>query len=153
VREVFLLESKAVEKDESERATVNNLRNYIRGMREELSSMGNIEVVSGPLEAEGDTEIFLQLSSKRTVFTLSLNLTAVPNDMLKVQMFYYNSTSKERRSSGVVPEEGVYVYSNGRAFTEIKFLAEFEDFEMVVFRVNAKSQGTYIITGEKVDSL
>lgn len=42
VREVFTLESKAVEQDESERATVLNLRNYIRGMREELTALGNM---------------------------------------------------------------------------------------------------------------
>ncbi len=67
-------------------------------------------------------------------------------------MFYYNSTSKERRNSSAIPEEGIYVYNNGRAFTEIKFLAEFEDFDMVVFRV-AKAQGSYIITRERVDGL
>jgi hypothetical protein len=42
VREVFTLESKAVEQDESERATVLNLRNYIRGMKEELTALGNM---------------------------------------------------------------------------------------------------------------
>lgn len=83
-----------VEKDESERATVLNLRNYIRGMREELSSLGNMEVISGTLEGEGDAEIFCGLASKLTVFTLNISLTAVPSEMLKVQMFYYNSATK-----------------------------------------------------------
>jgi hypothetical protein len=125
VREVFPLESRVIEKDESERATVQNLRNYIRGMREELSGLGNIQTISGNIESEGETEVFVALSSKRTVFTLSLNLTAIPSDLLKVQMFYYNSSTKERRSSAAVPEEGMYVYNSGKAYTEIKFLAEY----------------------------
>jgi hypothetical protein len=45
------------------------------------------------------------------------------------------------------------VYNNGKASTEIKFLAEFEDFEMVVFKIWGRCQGSYIITGEKVESL
>jgi hypothetical protein len=151
-KELFTLESRAVEQDESERASVLNLRNHIRGMREELSALGNMEVISGNLEADGDTEVFVQLSCKRTVFTLSLSLTALPSDLLKVQMFYYNSASKERRNSAAAPEEGIYVYNSGRAFTEIKFLAEFEDFDMVVFRVG-KAQGGYIITRERVEVL
>lgn len=77
VREVFTLESKAVEQDESERATVLNLRNHIRGMREELTALGNMEVISGNFENEGDTEVFAQLSNKHTVFTLSLSLTSL----------------------------------------------------------------------------
>jgi hypothetical protein len=68
-------------------------------------------------------------------------------------MFYYNSVSKERRNSATVPDEGIYVYNNGRAFTEIKFLAEFEDFDMVAFRVSGKNQGSYIITRERVEML
>lgn len=65
-------------------------------------------------------------------------------------MFYYNTSTKERRSSAIIPEEGVFIYNNGKGYTEIKFLAEYEDFDMVVFKVG-KSQGSYILTGEKVD--
>lgn len=33
VTETFVLESRVVEKDEAERASVQNIRNYLRGMR------------------------------------------------------------------------------------------------------------------------
>lgn len=65
-------------------------------------------------------------------------------------MFYFYSSSKERRSSAAVPEERIYVYNSGKIYTEIKFLAEYEDFKMVVFKIG-KSQGTYIITAGKVE--
>ena len=44
--------------------------------------------------------------------------------MVKPQMYYYNSITKQRKSSGAVPEEGVYVHHGGQAYIEIKFLAE-----------------------------
>lgn len=96
----------------------------------------------------------MQLNNKHTVFTLSLNLTSLNNDLLRVQMYYYNSATKEKRSSGAIPEDGVYIYNSGRGYTEIKFLAEYEDFDMVAFKVlGNKCQGSYVLAAEKVETL
>ena len=43
-------------------------------------------------------------------------------------MFYYNTITKQRKSSNAVPDSGIYVHNNGKAYVEIKFLAELEDF-------------------------
>jgi len=36
---------------------------------------------------------------------------------------------------------------------EIKFFAEFEDFDMVIFQMQGKNKGEYTISSEKVEEL
>jgi len=43
---------------------------------------------------------------------------------IKPQFFYFSSITKQRKTSGAVPEDGIYVHNNGRGYVEIKFVAE-----------------------------
>lgn len=108
--------------------------------------------MSGKLDDKADTEIFVSLTNKRTVFSLNLTLTSITNNLLKVQMYYYNSTTKQLKSSNAVPEEGVYVHGTNTA-VDLKFFAEFLDFDMVNFKIQGKQTGSYILTAEKVEVL
>lgn len=72
------------------------------------------------------------------------------SNLIKVQFSYYNSVTKHRKSTGAVPEEGVYVHHSGIGYTELKFLAELEDFDMVIFTFQGKAKGDYTISSEKV---
>ena len=108
--------------------------------------------MSGKLDDKADTEIFVPLTNKKTVFSLNLNLASVTSNILKVQMYYYNSTTKKLKSSNAVPDEGIYVHGTNNA-VELKFFAEYEDFDMVNFKVQGKQTGSYLLTAEKVETL
>lgn len=117
-----------------------------------MASLSNLQAVSGKLDEKADTEIFVPLTSKRTVFSLNLSLTSITSNQLKVQMHYYNSTTKQLKSSNAVPEEGVYVHG-ANTTVELKFFAEFLDFDMVNFKIQGRQTGSYILTAEKVETL
>lgn len=61
-------------------------------------------------------------------------------------MYYYNSVTKQRKTSGAIPEEGVYVHHLDIGYAEIKFYAELEDFDMVVFELKGKHNGEYTLS-------
>lgn len=84
-------------------AAVRNLRTYLRGMKEQIGALGNLQLLSGNLEEE-DTEIFLPLAHKHTVFTLSLALNSLSATMLRTQMSYFSTATKQRKSAGALPE-------------------------------------------------
>lgn len=66
--------------------------------------MSNLQTISGKLEDGGDTELFVSLNHKKTVFTLSLSLTNITNNLLKIQMIYFSSVTKQRKSVNILPE-------------------------------------------------
>lgn len=74
------------------------------------------------------------------------------NTIIKPQLFYFSSVTKQRKSTGAVPEGGIYVHNNGRGYAEIKFLVELEDFDMVLFQLEGKHKGEYTISSERVES-
>jgi predicted metalloprotease len=127
------------------------MRSYIRGIRDQLNTLGSVQVMQGVLDETTDTEVFLKLVHKRTVYTWGLNLQGLINTVIKPQFFYYSSITKQRKTSGCIPEEGIYVHSNGKAYVEIKFAAEFEDFDMVIFHLTGVHKGEYTISSEKVE--
>ena len=67
----------------------------------------------------------MKLAHKKTVFTWGLHLRDMNNNVIKPQLFYYSSVTKQRKTSGAIPEGGIYVHNNGRAYTEVKFVADF----------------------------
>ena len=152
VRENYVFESRSIAKEESEEATVRNLKNHIRSMRETLASLSNLQTLSGKLDDKADTEIFVPLTNKKTVFSLTLNLTSVTSNIIKVQMYYYNSANKKLKNSNTIPDEGIYVHGSSN-IVELKFYAEFEDFDMVNFKIQGKQAGSYLLTAEKVETL
>lgn len=66
--------------------------------------------------------------------------------IVKPQFYYYNSTTKQRKTSGAMPDDGLYVHHNGKGYVEVKFIAELEDFDMVVFSLAGKRTGDYTIS-------
>jgi len=133
---------------------VRNMRNFLRGLKEQLTSLTNIQVSAGILDESTDTEIFAKLNSKQLVFTWGLNIRKSNNTTIKPQMLYYNSLTKQRKTSGAVPEEGLYLHTNGEAsYIEMKFYAELEDFDMVIFKLSGKNVGEYTLAVERVEQL
>ena len=66
-------------------------------------------------------------------------------------MFYYNSHTKQRKTSRAVDDSGVYVHNCGKGYVQIKFLAEMEDFDMVIFQLQGPNKGEYTISSEKME--
>ena len=93
-------------------AAVRNLRTYLRGMKDQIGVLGNLQLISGQLEEE-DTEIFVPLAHKHTIFSLSLSLNNLSTTMLRTQMSYFSTATKQRKSAGALPEEGLYLHHNG----------------------------------------
>lgn len=92
------------------------MRTFVRGIRDQINALGSIQITQGSLDETAETEIFVKLTHKKSIFTLALNLSKLSSNLVKVQMHYYNSITKQRRSSGAVPEEGVYVHHNGQGY-------------------------------------
>jgi hypothetical protein len=65
------------------------------------------------------------LAHKKTVFTLAIALNNLTTTMLRTQMSYYSTSTKQRKNAGALPEEGIFLHHNGSTQIEIKFLAEF----------------------------
>lgn len=95
---------------------IRGMRSYVRGIRDQLNALGSIQVTQGPLDETAETEIFVKLAHKKSVFTLALTMTKMSTNVVKVQMFYYSSITKQRKTSGAVPEEGLYVHHNGNGY-------------------------------------
>ena len=82
-----------------------------------------------------------------TVFTWTVTYSNFQGGNVYPQMFYFNSATKERKTSGAMPEEGLVLHHNGEGVSfEVKFFAELEDYDMVMFRLKGKNKGEYILT-------
>ena len=89
-----------------------------------------------------------------TVFTWGLTFSQFNGGNIYPQMYYYNSVTKERKTSGAVPEEGLNLHHTGSGiYSEIKFMAELEDYDMVMFKLKGKYSGEYTLTSERVERL
>lgn len=74
--------------------------------------------------------------------------------MVYPQMFYMNSATKERKTSGAVPEEGLYLHHTGQGVSfEVKFLAQLNDYDTVLFCLKGKNKGSYTLTSERVQKM
>jgi len=80
------------------------MRSYIRGIREQLNAIGTIQVLQGKFDETTDTEVFVKLGYKKSVFTWAITLTNMNATIIKPQLFYYNSATKQRKTSGAIPE-------------------------------------------------
>jgi len=100
------------------------MRSYVSGIRDQINALGSVQVMHGQLDETADTEIFLRLFHKKTIFTWALHLRDMKDNNIKPQFFYFSSITKQRKTSGAVPEDGIYVHNNGRGYVEIKFVAE-----------------------------
>jgi hypothetical protein len=92
------------------------MRSYVKGIRDQLNSLGSAQITRGELDETAETEVFIKLNHKRSVFTWGLNFTKLVHNMVRPQMYYYNSITKQRKTSGAIPEEGIYVHNSGQAY-------------------------------------
>ena len=89
--------------EESEQAVIKNMRTYIRGIRNQINDLGSVQVMQGKLDETADTQVFLKLVHKKTVFTWVLNMNNMNTTIIKPQLFYFSSITKQRKTSGAVP--------------------------------------------------
>ena len=89
--------------EESEQAVIKNMRTYIRGIRNQINDLGSVQVMQGKLDETADTQVFLKLVHKKTVFTWVLNMNNMNTTTIKPQLFYFSSITKQRKTSGAVP--------------------------------------------------
>ncbi len=116
INEEIVFEKKEIPAEESEQAVVRGMRSYVKGIRDQLNSLGSVQITRGELDETAETEVFIKLNHKRSVFTWGLNFTKLAQTMVRPQMYYYNSITKQRKTSGAIPEEGIYVHNSGQAY-------------------------------------
>ena len=104
ILERIAFEKVEIPAEESEQAMVRGMRTFIRGIRDQLNSLGSVQILEGTLDETADTEIFVKLNHRKTIFTLFLTLRNLSNNIVKLQLYYYNSASKQKKSTGAVPE-------------------------------------------------
>ena len=115
--------------------------------------MTNIQVLSGKVESVGNMfEVFSKIPHEKTLVTWTVNLIKPSTTMLKAQLYLYNSVTKNRQSTNIVPNEGVYLHHDGQqCITEMRFVVEQSDkYDNVLFVLEGNHQGTYVIALEKV---
>ncbi len=102
--ERIVFEKVEIPAEESEQAMVRGMRTFIRGIRDQLNSLGSVQILEGTLDETADTEIFVKLTHRKTIFTWALTLKHLPNNVAKIQLYYYSSVTKQRKSTGAIPE-------------------------------------------------
>lgn len=94
IKEEIIFEKREIPAEEEEQAVVRGMRSYVRGIRDQLNSLGSVQITRGELDETTETEVFIKLNHKRSVFTWGLNFTKMTSNMVKPQMYYYNSITK-----------------------------------------------------------
>ncbi len=91
------------------------MKNYLRNMREQVSLLTNVQVMEGKIESVGNIhEVFTKIPHEKTLLTWTLNIDKPSTTMLKSQLYLYNSVTKNRQSSKIIPEEGIYLHHDGQ---------------------------------------
>ena len=77
-----------------------------------------------------------------------------PTNNLKAQVYLFNSATKNKQSTKIIPSEGIYVHHSGeQATVEMRFLLEqSEKYDNAILTLEGKNKGKYIISIEKVNS-
>ena len=72
--------------------------------------------------------------------------------MLKAQLYLYNSVTKNKQSTKIVPDEGIYLHHDGQQCnTEMRFVVEQSDkYDNALLELEGKHEGDYIVALEKV---
>ena len=154
VVERMKFERRDIPAEESDQVAVRNMRITLKGLRDQISALGNVEVRAGELNEDGDTEIYHPLVHKHTVFTWTVTYSNFQGGVVYPQMFYFNSATKERKTSGAMPEEGLTLHHTGQGVSfEVRFFGELEDYDMVMFRLKGKSKDEYTLASKRVEKL
>lgn len=115
--------------------------------------MSNVQVQTGDIEPAGNSfEIFIKLHHEKTLLTWTITLFKPSSTSMKAQLYYYNSVTKNRQSSKIIPNDGVYMHHNGEQFTtELRFVVDQNDkFDTALLVLEGNLKGKYIVSMEKV---
>jgi hypothetical protein len=101
------------------------MKNYLQNIKEQISSLTNMNATSGTIDDSlNQFEVFVKIPHPKTVFSWGMNLQKPGNNVLKCQMFLYNSTTKERKNTKSIPEDGVFLNHNSDScYVEMRFFA------------------------------
>lgn len=76
--------------------------------------MSNVQVLSGDIEPVGGTfETYVKLTHEKTLLTWSITLDKPSGTNFKPQLYLYNSVTKNKQNSKIVPSEGLYMHHSG----------------------------------------
>lgn len=97
----------------------------------------------------------VSIPHKHCVITWGLNITKPGTNVIKPQLWYYNTVTKQRKNSKTIPDEGLNLMHNGDSvYTEVRFLVDQEDFDCVILQLSdSKLEGDYLVSIEKVEQL
>lgn len=86
------------------------------------------------------------------MITWTLNIEKPSTTMLKGQLYLYNSVTKNRQSSKIVPDEGIYLHHDGQqCISELRFVVEQSDkYDNAILVLDGNYKGNYIVALEKV---
>jgi len=102
------------------------MKNYLQNIKEQISTLTNMNATTGELDdSMSPFEVFVKIPHQKTVFTWGLNLHKPQNNVLKGQMYLYNSTTKERKNTKSIPEEGMFInHASDSCYVEMRFFAD-----------------------------
>lgn len=129
------------------------MKNYLHNIKEQISSLTNMNVTSGEIDdSQNPFEVFVRIPHPKTVFTWGLNLQKPSSNTLKGHFYLYNSATKDKKNTKMIPDDGVFINHNSDScYVEMRFLADQEEgYDHVVFSLKDKWRGTYLISMEKV---
>ena len=97
-------------------------------------------------------EVFTKIPHEKTLITWTINLQKPSTTMLKAQLYLYNSVTKNKQSTKIVPDEGIYLHHDGQQCnTEMRFVVEQSDkYDNALLALEGKHEGDYIVALEKV---
>ena len=116
-------------------------------------AMTNVQVLTGEIESVDNThEVFVPLPHESTLITWTITLLKPSTNNLKAQAYLYNSATKNKQNTKVLPNEGIYLHHSGdQVTTEVRFVFEqSEKYDNVVLVLEGKHKGKYLISLEKV---
>jgi hypothetical protein len=117
--------------------------------------MSNVQVVTGDIEPAGNVfEIYVKLSHEKTLLTWTITLLKPSGTNLKPQLYLYNSITKNRQNTKIIPSDGIYMHHNGDQYTtELRFVVDQSDkYDNALLVLEGNTKGRYIVSMEKVTS-
>jgi hypothetical protein len=91
--------------------------------------MSNAQVITGEIEPAGNVfETFVKLIHDKTLLTWTITLLKPSGTVLKPQLYFYNSITKNRQNTKIIPSDGIYMHHNGEQYTtELRFVVDKSD--------------------------
>lgn len=153
IEEKIIFSKRDIKPEESEEAGVRNMKNYLRNLKEQVSNMTNLQVLTGEIDSvDNNHEVYVPIQHESTLITWTVTILKPSTTILKAQVYLFNSATKNKQSTKIIPAEGLYLHHSGEQVTvELRFLIEQSDkYDNVVLGIEGKNNGKYIVSLEKV---